>query len=175
MAGMQTAVKTADIIVTIDADLQDDPDSIPAMVDKFINNADIVYGVRNNRATDTWFKRNSAAIFYKSLNLLGVKLIENHADFRLMSKRAVQTLLEYKERNLFIRGVIPMLGFKTDKVYYKRTPRMAGESKYPLKKNDCFCLGWVNLIFNCSGSFNPIAWYTGKFIRCCGPILFRNH
>ncbi|BAP86289.1 glycosyltransferase [Paucilactobacillus hokkaidonensis JCM 18461] len=138
MAGMQTAVKTADIIVTIDADLQDDPDSIPAMVDKFINNADIVYGVRNNRATDTWFKRNSAAIFYKSLNLLGVKLIENHADFRLMSKRAVQTLLEYKERNLFIRGVIPMLGFKTDKVYYKRTPRMAGESKYPLKKMIAF-------------------------------------
>ncbi|ANK60641.1 glycosyltransferase family 2 protein [Loigolactobacillus backii] len=138
IAGMQTAVKTAAVIVTIDADLQDDPTAIAKMAAKFANGTDIVYGVRNNRATDTWFKRNTALMFYKTLNLLGVKLIQNHADFRLMSKRAIQTLLQYKERNLFIRGIIPMLGFKTDKVYYKRTPRLAGESKYPLKKMIAF-------------------------------------
>ncbi|PIO81252.1 glycosyltransferase [Pediococcus damnosus] len=134
IAGMTEAVKTADVIVSIDADLQDDPDAIPAMVHKFLAGTDIVYGVRNNRDTDTWFKRTSANLFYKTLNLLGVKLVQNHADFRLMSKRAVQTLLQYKERNLFIRGIIPMLGFKSEKIYYKRTPRMAGKSKYPLKK-----------------------------------------
>ncbi|WP_125979813.1 glycosyltransferase family 2 protein [Loigolactobacillus iwatensis] len=138
IAGMQTAVKKAAVIVTIDADLQDDPTAIAEMAAKFANGTDIVYGVRNNRATDTWFKRNTALMFYKTLNLLGVKLIQNHADFRLMSKRAVQTLLQYKERNLFIRGIIPMLGFKSDKVYYKRTPRLAGESKYPLKKMIAF-------------------------------------
>lgn len=138
IAGLQTAVQTADVMVTIDADLQDDPDAIFEMADKFINGTDIVYGVRNNRETDTWFKRNTAGMFYKTLNLLGVKLIQNHADFRLMSKRAVTTLLQYKERNIFIRGMIPMLGFNTAKVYYKRTPRLAGESKYPLKKMVAF-------------------------------------
>lgn len=134
IAGMQEAIKTADVVVTIDADLQDDPDAIPTMINKFTTGADIVYGVRNNRDSDSWFKRTTAVGYYKTLNLLGVKLVQNHADFRLMSKRAVQTLLQYKERNLFIRGIIPMLGFKSDKVYYKRTPRLAGESKYPLKK-----------------------------------------
>lgn len=134
IAGMQAAIETADMIVSIDADLQDDPDSIPEMVTKHLNGADIVYGIRNNRETDTFFKRNSAMIFYKTLQLLGVRLIQNHADFRLMSKRAVATLMQYHERNLFIRGIIPMLGFETDTVYYKRTPRLAGESKYPLKK-----------------------------------------
>lgn len=138
IAGLQTAVQTADVMVTIDADLQDDPDAIFEMADKFINGTDIVYGVRNNRETDTWFKRNTAGMFYKTLNLLGVKLIQNHADFRLMSKRAVTTLLQYKERNIFIRGMIPMLGFNTAKVNYKRTPRLAGESKYPLKKMVAF-------------------------------------
>ncbi|WP_461241043.1 glycosyltransferase family 2 protein [Paucilactobacillus sp. N302-9] len=134
IAGMQAAIETADMIVSIDADLQDDPDSIPEMVTKHLNGVDIVYGIRNNRETDTFFKRNSAMIFYKTLQLLGVRLIQNHADFRLMSKRAVATLMQYHERNLFIRGIIPMLGFETDTVYYKRTPRLAGESKYPLKK-----------------------------------------
>lgn len=134
IAGMSEAVKTADMIVTIDADLQDDPDKIVDMVDAYADGADIVYGVRNNRETDSWFKRTTAQGYYKVLKLLGVELVPNHADFRLMSKRAVETFLQYPERNIFIRGLIPKLGFKTAEVFYKRTPRMAGESKYPLKK-----------------------------------------
>lgn len=134
IAGMSEAVKTADMIVTIDADLQDDSDKIGDMVDAYADGADIVYGVRNNRETDSWFKRTTAQGYYKTLKLLGVELVPNHADFRLMSKRAVETFLQYPERNIFIRGLIPKLGFKTAEVFYKRTPRMAGESKYPLKK-----------------------------------------
>lgn len=134
IAGMSEAVKTADMIVTIDADLQDDPDKIGDMVDAYADGADIVYGVRNNRETDSWFKRTTAQGYYKTLKLLGVELVPNHADFRLMSKRAVETFLQYPERNIFIRGLIPKLGFKTAEVFYKRTPRMTGESKYPLKK-----------------------------------------
>ncbi|ANK61228.1 MULTISPECIES: glycosyltransferase family 2 protein [Lactobacillaceae] len=134
IAGMSEAVKTADMIVTIDADLQDDPDKIGDMVNAYADGADIVYGVRNNRETDSWFKRTTAQGYYKTLKLLGVELVPNHADFRLMSKRAVETFLQYPERNIFIRGLIPKLGFKTAEVFYKRTPRMAGESKYPLKK-----------------------------------------
>ncbi|WP_054712399.1 glycosyltransferase family 2 protein [Secundilactobacillus paracollinoides] len=134
IAGMSEAVKTADMIVTIDADLQDDPDKIGDMVDAYADGADIVYGVRNNRETDSWFKRTTAQGYYKTLKLLGVELVPNHADFRLMSKRAVETFLQYPERNIFIRGLIPKLGFKTAEVFYKRAPRMAGESKYPLKK-----------------------------------------
>lgn len=134
IAGMTEAIKTADIVVTIDADLQDDPNAIEKMTREFLNGSDIVYGVRNDRHTDTWFKRTSAGAFYRILNVLGVHLIRNHADFRLMSKRAVEVLLEYKERNLFIRGMIPLIGFQSSKVYYKRSPRMAGESKYPLRK-----------------------------------------
>ncbi|MHA5122738.1 glycosyltransferase family 2 protein [Oenococcus oeni] len=134
IAGMSEAVKTADMIVTIDADLQDDPDKIGDMVDAYADGADIVYGVRNNRETDSWFKRTTAQGYYKTLKLLGVELVPNHADFRLMSKRAVETFLQYPERNIFIRGLIPKLGFKTAEVFYKRTPRMASESKYQLKK-----------------------------------------
>lgn len=134
LAGLKAAVKMADLMVTIDADLQDDPHVIKDMIAKNQAGAEIVYGVRNDRSSDSWFKRNSAELFYKSLNLLGVKLIPDHADFRLMSARAVDTLLTYHERNFFIRGIIPLLGFKSDKVFYKRSPRMAGESKYPLKK-----------------------------------------
>lgn len=134
IAGMKEAVKTAAVIVTIDADLQDDPEKIADMVKMYADGKDIVYGVRNNRDTDTWFKRTTAQSFYGILGKLGVDLIPNHADFRLMSKRAVETFLQYSERNIFIRGLIPKLGFATGEVYYKRTPRMAGESKYPLKK-----------------------------------------
>nr|WP_196246241.1 glycosyltransferase family 2 protein [Lacticaseibacillus zhaodongensis] len=134
IAGLHEAVQTADMIVTIDADLQDNPEKIPEMVAKSVSGADIVYGVRNDRTSDSWFKRTTANAFYKTLKLLGVELVPNHADFRLMSRRAVQTFLDYPERNIFIRGIVPKLGFKTDAVYYKRTPRTAGESKYPLKK-----------------------------------------
>lgn len=134
LAGMEAAMKTADLIVTIDADLQDNPEMIIKMVGKYDEGNDIVYGVRNNRQQDTWFKRTTAVGYYKFLNLLGVRVIPNHADFRLMSKRAVKTLLEYKERNLFLRGIVPMLGYQSAEVFYERTPRLAGESKYPLKK-----------------------------------------
>ena len=127
-------MQTADLIVTIDADLQDNPEMIIKMVGKYDEGNDIVYGVRNNRQQDTWFKRTTAVGYYKFLNLLGVRVIPNHADFRLMSKRAVKTLLEYKERNLFLRGIVPMLGYQSAEVFYERTPRLAGESKYPLKK-----------------------------------------
>lgn len=134
VAGMKAASQAADLVVTIDADLQDDPEKIAEMLKQFFQGAEIVLGVRNNRDTDQWFKRTSANYFYKLLNMLGVKLIPNHADFRLMSKRAVLAFLAYQERNLFIRGLIPLLGFKTAKVYYRRTPRLAGQSKYPLTK-----------------------------------------
>ncbi|GKQ42393.1 glycosyl transferase [Companilactobacillus sp. RD055328] len=134
IAGLDIAIKETDMIVTIDADLQDDPEAIIEMVKKANEGTDIVYAVRNNRDTDSWFKKNTAGAFYKFLNLLGVKLVDNHADFRLMTKRAVETLLSYKERNLFLRGLVPLLGYKTDKIYYKRGTREAGETKYPLKK-----------------------------------------
>lgn len=134
IAGLTAAIKTAAVTVTIDADLQDDPDAIVDMINQYHAGDDIVYGVRASRKTDSWFKRNSALAYYGLLRKLGVDLVPNHADFRLMSKRAVTTFLEYHERNMFIRGLIPKLGFHTGKVYYDRTPRLAGESKYPLSK-----------------------------------------
>lgn len=134
IAGLEVAIKDCDMTVTIDADLQDDPNAIIEMVQKANEGADIVYAVRNNRETDTWFKKTTAQGFYKFLNVLGVKLVDNHADFRLMTKQPVETLLSYKERNLFLRGLVPLLGYNTAKVYYKRGTREAGESKYPLRK-----------------------------------------
>lgn len=133
-AGLSVAKDRADIIVSIDADLQDDVNAIKAMVQKYHDGCDIVYGVRNERKTDTWFKRTTALGFYKVMNLMGTKTIYNHADYRLMSKRAVEYLLQFKERNLFIRGLVPLVGYKTDCVYYNRAERFAGESKYPLSK-----------------------------------------
>lgn len=134
MAGLETAKEIGDVIVSIDADLQDDINVIPEMVDKYQKGADIVYGVRKDRQTDTWFKRTTAQLFYKLMSRLGVKSVYNHADFRLMSRRAVQQLCSYKERNLFLRGIIPLLGYRSDCVYYERKERIAGESKYPLQK-----------------------------------------
>ncbi|AUJ29474.1 glycosyltransferase family 2 protein [Liquorilactobacillus hordei] len=169
IAGLQAAVVSADLVVTIDADLQDDPETINEMINCFAGGAEIVYGVRNDRTTDTWFKRNSAGLFYKLLNLLGVKLIPNHADFRLMSQRAVKTFLQYKERNLFIRGVIPLLGFSTAKVYYKRTPRLAGKSKYPLKKMLAFAWNGIT-----SFSIIPVRFILalGIFTSSLGVVMF---
>ena len=134
LAGLMTAKKSADAIVSIDADLQDDENVIIEMVDKFLEGKDIVYGVRNNRDTDSVFKRTTALGFYKVMQMMGVKSVYNHADFRLMSKRAVEHLEEFEERNIFLRGMVPLIGYETDCVYYKRAERMAGESKYPLKK-----------------------------------------
>lgn len=134
LAGLTVARDHADMVITLDADLQDDINVIPEFVDKYYEGNDIVYGVRNNRDTDTGFKRNTAQGFYKLMKLLGVDIVDNHADYRLMSKRAIDGLLEYKEVNVFLRGIVPQIGFPSAIVEYKRAERLAGESKYPLKK-----------------------------------------
>ena len=130
-AGLTVAKDHADMLISIDADLQDDVNAIRDMIWKHQEGCDIVYGVRNERKTDSWFKRNSALLFYK---IMGTKTIYNHADFRLMTRRAVEYLLQFKERNLFIRGLVPLVGYKSDMVYYDRKERFAGESKYPFSK-----------------------------------------
>nr|CAD7576883.1 unnamed protein product [Timema californicum] len=124
----------ADITISIDADLQDDTAVIEKMVSGYMEGYDIVYGVRNDRKTDSGFKRLTAEFFYKIMSWMGVKQIPNHADYRLLSRRALDALLEYKEQNLYIRGLVPLVGFKSKKVFYARAARLAGESKYPLKK-----------------------------------------
>lgn len=133
IAGLQTA-QDADAIITIDADLQDDINAIDEMVDRFNEGYEVVYGVRNNRDTDTAFKRGTAMAFYKTMEILGAKTIPNHADFRLLSQRAAKAVLEFPERNMFLRGVVPLVGFNSTNVYYSRNERQAGESKYPLSK-----------------------------------------
>lgn len=143
MAGLETAKDMGDIIVSIDADLQDDISVIKDMIRKYYEGCDIVYGVRKERKTDTWFKRSTAQGFYKLMNSLGVKSVYNHADYRLMSKRAVEQLCRYREKNLFLRGIIPTLGYKTDCVYYDRTERFAGKSKYPLGKMINFAIDGI--------------------------------
>ena len=143
MAGLETASKDVDVTVSIDADLQDDINAIPEMVKKFANGCDIVYGVRRKRTTDTFFKRTTAQMFYKFMSGMGVKSVYNHADFRLMSRRAVEALCQYEERNLFLRGLVPLLGYQTDSVYYDRLERQAGESKYPLSKMLSFAIDGV--------------------------------
>lgn len=124
----------ADSVITIDADLQDDVNAIKEMILKFNDGFDVVYGVRDDRSTDSFFKRQTAKTFYGFMSKIGVEQINNHADFRLLSRRAKEALLSYKESNLYLRGIVPAIGFKTSQVYYKRLERMAGESKYPLKK-----------------------------------------
>jgi len=146
-AGLITAMDLCDVTVSIDADLQDDVNVIEEMIDKYYNGCDIVYGVRSDRKTDSFFKRTTAQGFYKIMNSMGVKSVYNHADFRLMSKRAVKAYSEYKENNLFIRGIIPQLGYKTDCVYYQRLERAAGVSKYPIGK-------MIALAFNGISSFS---------------------
>ncbi len=143
LAGLEQAAGMADIIVSIDADLQDDLRAIDSMVEKAAEGNDIVYGVRQSRETDTWFKRNTAIGFYKLMKHLGVKSEFNHADFRLMSRRAVEELLRYKEENLFLRGIVPLIGFRQDRVYYDRSARQAGESKYPLRKMIAFAVDGI--------------------------------
>lgn len=133
-AGYMESIKYADMVISMDADLQDDINVVDEMIEEYYNGNEIVYGVRNNRDTDTFFKRNSAMLFYKFMSFLGVEIISNHADYRLMSKRSLEALSKYEESNLFLRGLIPMLGFKSSKVYYSRLERKAGKSKYNLKK-----------------------------------------
>ncbi len=134
LAGLQAASGKADCVITMDADLQDDIDAMDAMLASYHNGSDIVFGVRSNRDTDSFFKRHSAQGYYKVMRKMGIELVYNHADYRLMSRRALEALNEYTEVNLFLRGIVPELGFKTDVVYYKRAERFAGETKYPLKK-----------------------------------------
>lgn len=155
-AGLITAMEMSDVTISIDADLQDDIAVIEEMIDKFHAGNDIVYGVRRERKTDTFFKRTTAQAFYKLMKLMGVKTIYNHADFRLMSKRAVEEFSRYKETNLFLRGMMPLIGYQADSVYYDRKERMAGESKYPLKK-------MLALAFNGISSFSvkPISLILG--------------
>lgn len=142
-AGLYVCSQSCDMAISIDADLQDDVNAIRNMIIKYHEGNDIVYGVRKSRKTDTWFKRTTALGFYSLMRSLGVKSIYNHADFRLMSNRAVQHLLQYRERNLFIRGIVPTIGYKTDCVYYDRAERFAGESKYPLKKMISFAFDGI--------------------------------
>jgi glycosyltransferase involved in cell wall biosynthesis len=164
LAGLLTANEDSDITVSIDADLQDDISAIEKMVDAYHGGADIVYGVRSDRKSDSMFKRTTAQGFYKLMSAMGVKTVYNHADFRLMSHRAIEALAQYKERNLFLRGIVPLIGFKTEKVYYERSKRVAGESKYPLKKMLKFAFDGIT-----SFSIKPITLITtvGILIIIC--------
>ena len=143
LAGLMTVRSEVDVTISIDADLQDDVGVIEEMLNKYYEGCDIVYGVRNDRTSDSFFKKFSAEAFYKIMNLMGAKTVYNSADFRLMSSRALDELSLYSETHLFLRGLSTELGFKTDCVYYKRSPRLKGESKYPLKKMISFAFNGV--------------------------------
>ncbi len=155
LAGLSVAVRSADMIISMDADLQDDIGAIDGFVAKYYEGCEVVYGVRSARKTDTFFKRTTAEGFYKIMMALGVDIVDNHADYRLMSKRAVEELLKFKEVNLFLRGIVPMVGFRSDKVYYERNERFAGESKYPLKKMLAFASDGITSL-----SIKPIRMIT---------------
>lgn len=143
LAGLITAKDFADAAISLDADLQDDTSVIPEFIEKWKCGCEIVYGVRNSRATDTRFKRGTAHGFYKLMKLMGVELVSDHADYRLMSKRAIEALSQFREVNLFLRGMMPLIGFKTANVYYERHERFAGKSKYPLKKMLAFAVDGI--------------------------------
>ena len=143
LAGLTVAKEYADMVITLDADLQDDITKIPEFVDKYYEGNDIVYGVRSNRDTDTGFKRATAQGFYKFMRALGVDIVNNHSDYRLMSKRAIEGLLEFSEVNVFLRGIVPQIGYPSAIVEYKRNERLAGESKYPLKKMLAFAFDGI--------------------------------
>lgn len=155
MAGLMTVKNECDAAISLDADLQDDINAIDAMVEKFSEGCDIVYGVRSARKTDTFFKKFTAESFYKIMEKMGVEVTYNHADYRLMSKRALDALEQFKEVNLFLRGIVPMIGYKTDCVYYERKERFAGESKYPLKKMIAFAMEGITSL-----SIKPIGMIT---------------
>lgn len=143
LAGLMTAMPVCDAAISIDADLQDDPEAMIEMVEKFRDGAEIVYGVRSSRATDTWFKRNTAHAFYTFQKRMGLDTVYDHADYRLMSARALELLSEYGEGNLFLRGIIPQIGLTTAVVTYERAARVAGESKYPLSKMLSFSIDGI--------------------------------
>lgn len=162
LAGLMYAKEQADIVISMDADLQDDINAIDEMLDKFYEGSEIVYGVRSSRKKDTWFKRTTALGYYKFLKFMGVEIVYNHADYRLTSKRVLNELEKYGEVNLFLRGIFPLIGFKHDVVYYERHERFAGESKYPLKKMLHFA--WDGIT---SFSIKPI-----RMVLTIGVIMF---
>lgn len=143
MAGMEVAGKYADCVITIDADLQDDETLIPKMVASYQEGNEVVLGVRNDRSSDSKFKRWTAESFYNLMGKMGVQLVPDHADYRLLGSHAIKVLMDYKETNLFLRGIVPQLGFNTQKLYYQRKPRLAGETKYPLKKMISFAFDGI--------------------------------
>ncbi len=161
LAGLMTVMEYADMVISMDADLQDDINAIDEMIDKYLSGIDIVYGVRSSRAKDTFFKKATAEGFYRLMNSMGVNTVFNHADYRLMSKRALKGLSEFQEVNLFLRGIVPMIGYSTDVVYYERGERFAGESKYPLGKMISFAVEGITSL-----SIKPIRMITflGFFI-----------
>lgn len=161
-AGLMYAKEHADAVISLDADLQDDVDAIDEMVEKYYAGNDVVYGVRSSRKKDTFFKKTTAEGFYKIMKWMGVDIVFNHADYRLMSKRVLDQLEDYKEVHLFLRGMIPLIGYPSDTVYYERHERFAGESKYPLKKMLAFAFDGIS-----SFSVKPI-----RFIVWLGFVVF---
>ena len=162
LAGLLTAVNYADMIISMDADLQDDINAVDAMVDHYHEGFEVVYGVRSKRDTDTFFKRFTAEGFYKVMKALGVDIVFNHADYRLMSRRAVEGLAQFGEVNLFLRGIVPQIGYKWTTVTYERAERFAGESKYPLKKMLAFAADGIT-----SFSVKPI-----RMVFSLGVVVF---
>ena len=162
LAGLLTAVNYADMIISMDADLQDDINAVDAMVDHYHEGYEVVYGVRSKRDTDTFFKRFTAEGFYKVMKALGVDIVFNHADYRLMSRRAVEGLAQFGEVNLFLRGIVPQIGYKWTTVTYERAERFAGESKYPLKKMLAFAADGIT-----SFSVKPI-----RMVFSLGVVVF---
>lgn len=162
LAGLDFSKERADVTISMDADLQDDINAIDKMLEKYYDGCDIVYGVRSDRKKDSFFKRVTAEAFYRFMNFLGAKTVFNHADYRLMSKRAVSALFEFHEVNLFLRGIVPLIGFKSDIVYYERGKRFAGKSKYPFRKMLSFALDGIT-----SFSSKPI-----RYITLAGFLIF---
>ncbi len=161
LAGITEAKKHADAIISMDADLQDDIDAADKMLEKFHEGCDVVYGIRSSRQKDSFFKRTTAQLFYKFMHSMGAEIVYNHADYRLLSRRAADALGDYKEVNLFLRGIVPLIGYKSDEVYYERGERFAGESKYPLKKMLAFAVDGIT-----SFSVKPL-----KMICAAGLIM----
>ena len=162
LAGLTTAAARADMLISMDADLQDDINAMDGMIDAYHEGYDVVYGVRSSRKTDSAFKRTTAEGFYKLMRAMGVDIVFNHADYRLMSRRAVEGLLQFKEANIFLRGIVPQIGYPSTTVEYERAKRFAGESKYPFKKMLAFALDGIT-----SFSIKPL-----RMIVFLGALVF---
>ena len=170
LAGLMTAKDRADVTISIDCDGQDDINAMDQMMDEYLAGVDVVYGVRSKRDTDTWFKRTTAEGFYKVMRALGAETVYNHADYRLLSKRALEGLAQFKEVNLFLRGLVPLVGYRCSSVYYARAERLAGESHYPLKKMLSFAFDGITSL-----SVKPIRIITGlgffiSLVSCLGIV-----